>query len=269
MPTKDGFSPDHPLPLVLADQIEQQGLGLLRDRTVTPLRVFKTGVLVAIATATGIAALSVRDPVVLFAEVTASFADLTASLVGNSGPQPGADQSTPTIQSTAEAPALVQSAAEAQALPPTAQALPPAAQDAPTRDEIAASEPAAKDETEESEPSSDALFRQFQVWAAEKDAKAQDEPAQPVQDAPAQAVKTDPAQVVENARVSHRLVQRHRHVQPVRNARAEMRTQNRRQVRRAQNARVERRPVEDARAQVQPVQNAEAPSFLPSFGLRN
>jgi hypothetical protein len=27
--------------------------------------------------------------------------------------------------------------------------------------------------------------------------------------------------------------------------------------------------VEDARAQVQPVQNAQAPSFLPSFGLRN
>ncbi|MGH6741301.1 MAG: hypothetical protein ACREDY_20155 [Bradyrhizobium sp.] len=255
MPTKDGFSPDHPLPLVLADQIEQQGIGILRDRTVTPLRVFKTGVLVAIATATGIAALSVRDPVALFA-------DVTASLVGNSGLQPGTDQSTPTIQSTADAPALVQPAAEAQALPPTAQ-------DAPTRDEIAASEPAAKDETEKSEPSSDALFRQFQAWAVEKDAKAQDEPAQPVQDAPAQAVKTGPAQVAENPRVSHRFVQKHRHVLPVRDARAEMRTQNRRQVRRAQNARVERPPVDDARAQVQPVQNAQAPSFLPSFGLRN
>jgi hypothetical protein len=255
MPTNDGFSPDHPLPLVLADQIEQQGLGILRDRTVTPLRVLKTGVLVAIATATGIAALSVRDPVAVFAEVK-------ASLVGNSELQPGADRSTPTVQAAAEAPALVQPAADAQALPPTAQ-------DAPARDEIAAAEPAATDQTEKSDPTSDALFRQFQAWAAEKDTNAQVEPAQPVQDAPAQAVKEGPEQVAEDAPVPHRSVQRRRHVLPVRNARAEMRTQNRRQVRRTQNARVERPPVEDARAQVQPVQNAQAPSFLPSFGLRN
>ena len=241
MPTNDGFSPDHPLPLVLADQIEQQGIGILRDRTVTPLRVLKTGVLVAIATATGIAALS---------------------LVGSSELQPGADRSTPTVQAAAEAPALVQPAADAQALPPTAQ-------DAPARDEIAAAEPAATDQTEKSDPTSDALFRQFQAWAAEKDTNAQVEPAQPVQDAPAQAVKEGPEQVAEDAPVPHRSVQRRRHVLPVRNARAEMRTQNRRQVRRTQNARVERPPVEDARAQVQPVQNAQAPSFLPSFGLRN
>jgi hypothetical protein len=243
MPTNDGFDPDHSLPLVLADQIEP-GVEILRDRIVTPLRIFKAGVVVAIAAATGIAALSVRDPVALFAEVT-------ASLVGNSPLQPGTDQSTPTIQSAADAPALVQPAADAPSLPSTAQA-------APTRDEIAAAEPAPKDPTEEvakdpieeNAPSADALFRQFQAWAAEKEVKAQVEPAQPVQAAPEEAATRAPADVAETARVSHRLVQRHRHVLPARNARAEMRTPNvRRQVRRAEDARVERRPVEDARAQ--------------------
>ena len=247
MPTKDSFYPDHS-PLFLADEPEQQCIGKAWDRAVIVPRVLKASILVATATAIGIAILSVGNPVTLFADVTASVVDKSAL-------QPGTDQSTPTIQSTADA----------QALPPTAKA-------APTRDEIAAaSESAGQSQTENSEPSSEALFRQFQAWAAEKDAQAQIGPVQSVQDAPAQVAENAPAQVVENARAALRLMQKHRHVRPVQSARAELRpVQNpRKKVRREQNARVQVPPAQDARAQDQSVQNAQSPSFLQTFGWRN
>ena len=190
MPTKDGLNPDHPL--FLADEPEQQGIGKAWDTAVISSRVLKASILVATATAIGIAVLSVGNPVALFA-------DVTASLVDKSALQPGTDQSTPTIQSTADA-----------------QALPPTAKDAPIRDEIAAApESAGQSQTENSEPSSEALFRQFQAWAAEKDAQAQVGPVQSVQDAP--------AQVVQNARAPLRPMQKHRHAGPVHRARAEIR----------------------------------------------
>jgi hypothetical protein len=247
MPTKDGFNPDHPL--FLADEPEQQGIGKAWDRVaVISSRVLKASILVATATAIGIAILSMGNPGTLVAYVT-------ASLVDKSALQPGTDQSTPTIQSTADA-----------------QALPPTAKNAPTRDEIAAaSEPAGQSQTENSEPPSEALFRQFQAWAAEKDAQAQVGPVQHVQDATAQVVQNAPAQVAENARAPLRPMQKHRHVRPVHSARAEIRPVHnpRKKVRREQNARVQVPPAQDARAQDQSVQNAQAPSFLQTFGSRN
>jgi len=250
MPTKDGFNPGHPLPLFLADdpevplflahEPEQQGIGKVWDRAVISSRVLKASILVAMATGIGIAILSVGNPVALFA-------DVTASLVETSALEPGTDLSTPTIQSTADA-----------------QAFPPTAKEAPTRDEIAAaSESAGQSQTENSEPSSESLFREFQAWAAEKDAQAQVGPVRSVQDAP--------AQVAENARAPLRQMQKHRHVRPVDSARAEVRpVENpRKKVRREQNARVQVPPAQDARAQDQSVQNAQAPSFLQTFGWRN
>ena len=227
MPMEDGFNPDHPLPLFLADRPERQSIGKACDRAVISSRVFKASILIASATATGIVVLSVGDhPGTLFA-------DVMASLVGNSGLQTDTDHPESTIQSTADAQALVQSAADAQALPPTAK-------DAPSGDEIAASEPAGKDQAEKSEPSSEVLFRQFQAWVAEQDAQANVRPGQPAQGAP--------AQVAENASVPHRLMQKHRHVLPVHDVRAEMRTQTfRNEVRRAQSARLERPPTQSAR----------------------
>jgi hypothetical protein len=248
MPTEDGFYPDHPLPLFLADEPEQQGIGKAWYRAAISSRVLKAGILVATATAIGIAILSVGNPVTLFA-------DVTASLVDKSALQPGTDQSTPTIQFTADA-----------------QALPLTANDAPARDEIAAaSESAGQSQTENSEPSSEGLFRQFQAWAAEKDAQAQAAPVQSVQDAPAPVAEDAPAQVSEDARASLRLMQKHRHVRPVHSARAEIRpVQNpRKRVRREQNAPVQVPPAQDARAQDQSVQDAQAPSFLQTFGWRN
>jgi hypothetical protein len=66
-----------------------------------------------------------------------------------------------------DAMASVESTAGAQALPPTAT-------DAPTRDEIAAAfKTAYQSQTEIDQPTAEALFKQFQAWAAEQDARAQ------------------------------------------------------------------------------------------------
>ena len=242
MPT-NGFSPDYPLPLFLAGEPEQQDVGKAWDRAVFSSRVLKAGILVTAATAIamGITVVSVGNPMTLFANVPA-LADVTASVVDKSALQLGPDQSTPTIQSTADAQPL-------------------AVRDAPTRDEIAAaSESAGQSQSENSESSSDALFREFQAWAAEKDAHPQVGPVQSVQDAP--------AQVAENARAHRRPMQKNRNVRPVHSAGEEIR-HARKKVRREQNARVQIRSVQDAPAQEQSVQNAQAPSFLQSLGLRD
>jgi hypothetical protein len=251
MPTKDGFDPAHALPRFLAAQAEQD-TGHALDRAAPASRTFKASILIAAAAAAiGIAVLAAGDPMALLAEGS-------AWLVGNSPSQP-----TPTIQSATDAPALALSAADAEPLPPIAK-------DALTRDDVVASEPAAKDQAENSESASDALFRQFQAWAAEQEAQQpRGEPVPSVQSAPAQVVQDAPAPAAANVRAPHRLVQKRRQVRAVRDARAEVRTQNlRKQVRRVQGERAERPPV-DARAQDQSAQNTEAPSFLSTFGLRN
>ena len=238
-PTKDGYDQDHPLPLVLVDEVEQQGIGKAWDGAVISSRVRKATIWGATATAIFVAILWVGNPATLFA-------DLTASLVDKSALQPGTDQSTPTNQSTADA----------------HQALPTTAKDAPTRDEMAAAtEPADQNQTENSEPPSEALL------APDKDAQARVGPEQPVQDAPGKVAQNAPASVTANARASLRPMQKDRHVRRVHHARAEIRpVQNpRKKVRQEQTARAEIPPAQDARAQDQPMQN-----FLQKiFGRRN
>jgi hypothetical protein len=175
MPTKDGLTNDHPLPLAeYAEEPEQPDIGKARDRAVISSRILKTSILVVTATAIGIAVLSVGNPVVLFANVSASLFDTSAL-------QPGTGQSTPTIQSTAGT----------QDLPPTARDEPPvhpganpesappsdggktAVPDATTRTEIAPGfEPADQSQTEVRQTLADALFKEFQAWAAEQDLRA-------------------------------------------------------------------------------------------------
>jgi hypothetical protein len=250
MATKDGFPPDDHFPLFLSEHAgepEQPGIGIAWDKAVISSRILKTSILVVAATAIGIAILSVANPVALLANVT-------ASLVDKSAPQPGSDQSTPTIQSTADA-----------------QALPPTTEDAPTGDNIAAAfKTADQSQTEIRQPPPEALFKQFQAWAAEEDAQAQVRPVQPVQDAQPR-VQDDQTQVVQNARAQVRSVQKHRHVKPVHNARAKIRPEHnaRAQMRREQNAGVQARPVQNTQAQVQPVQNTQPPGFLQSLGWQN
>jgi hypothetical protein len=115
--------------------------------------------------------LSVRNPPVLFANTT-------ASRVTTSAPQDGSGQSMPTTQSTAAAPALS-----------------PTAREAPARDEmLSAFKAAFENKTEVDQPTSEAMFNQFQAWAAKQDAQAPVRPPQPVQDPRAQVVQKARAQ---------------------------------------------------------------------------
>lgn len=255
MPTKDGFDPAEPLPQFLVARAEQDMRGSENDPggAAATSPVFKASALIAAVAATGLTVLAIGNPAAL--------------LAGMSAPHVGDSSSLPT-PTAAAAPASIASTADAQAVPPTTN-------HAPARADIAASDPAGNGQAEEGE-SSEALFRQFQAWAAEQAAQAQRGPAQPVQDAPAQVVQpasaatNGPAPAAENVRVPSQRAQKRRQVRAAHNARAEMRTQNlQKQVRPAQGARAERPLMQDARAQDPSVQDAEAPTFLSIFGLRN
>jgi hypothetical protein len=260
----DGSGQDHSLPLFLTDRIdatEQQGSS----------RIFKTAILVLTVSAIGAAVLTFGDPLTRLAAVTASLVDASA-------PQPDTRQPAPTIQSAADVPA-------SSTIPSTAdvQAQPAPVADVPTRQETthqetrqdvaAASEPAVRPQTEASESSSDALFRQFQAWSQEQDSRpaqvAQAQPAEPVQSTQGQSEPDSPAAV--------RTARKHRHVRAAQNARAETRSARNPQPRalRARSAPARTRAVEDARAQDLRAQNAQAPqqaqpaqspSFFQMFG---
>ena len=186
MATKDGLSDkllsfaNESLILVLADKPKQQGVR--NDRAVAV-----ASVLLTTAAATGIAILSTVNPVTLFAGTP------QLRLADKSAPQPGTDQSTPIIQSV-----VIPSTADAETLPPTAK-------DVPTC-EIRAPEPASRtQETDETSP--EALFRKFQAWNAEQDAR---DLAKPIQ--------IHPAPVAKNASASVRPTQKQQKAQTARNA---------------------------------------------------
>ena len=250
MATKDGFPPDD-RPLFLsghAEETEQPDIGKAWDIATISSRILKMSIVAVTVTAIGIAILSIGNPVALVANVTDWWVDKSAL-------QPGADPSTSTIQSIAGT-----------------QDLPTTTTDAPARDEIAAAvepadrsaaavEPSDQNQAEVGQPLTEALFKQFQAWAAEEETRAQAEPAQPAQAAPVRVVQEAPAQV--------RPTKKHRRARSVQNARAEIRPQrnHRARVREEQDAQVP--PVADPRAQDQSVQNAQTPSLLQSLGLRN
>jgi hypothetical protein len=169
MATKDGFPPGYPIPLFLsgqAEEPEQPGIGQAWGRAVISSRILKASISVVTAAAIVFAILSVVDPIALFANAT-------ASLLGTSAPQSGTDQLFQAWAAKQDARAqtpTIQSSAGAHALPPTTR-------DAPTRDEIAAAfKTATQDQTEISQPPAEALFKQFEAWAAEQDARAQVRP---------------------------------------------------------------------------------------------
>src|SRR6202140_4409404 len=227
MATRDDFPLDDPIPLFLsnyAEEPEQPGIGKAWDRAVISSRILKASVLFTTGAIVA-AVLLVGNPPTLFPNTTAS------SLVDTSAPQAGTTQSMPVIQSTADA-----------------QALPPTAREVPTGDEIAAAF-----KTAYQSQTTEALFTQFQAWVAKEDARAQVRPVQPVQDAQ--------AQVEQSARAQVQSVQKHRHTRHARaekNARAKLAKNARAHVRREQNARAQDRPVQSAQAQVGPEQNALA-----------
>jgi hypothetical protein len=181
---KDHFPPINRLPLFLSDHVdepEQWGTG-----NVVSSRTFKTIVL-------GFAAAAIVFAIVLVGNPIALFMSITASQVSSSAHQDGSGQSMPTIQSTA-----------------SAQTLPPTAGEAPAGDEmLAAFKAAFENKTEVDQPTAEAMFNQFQAWAAKEDAQARVQPPQPVQDPRTQVVqkaraqplpKPRPAQATQTAR---------------------------------------------------------------------
>lgn len=248
MPAKDEFDPDQALPRFLAVQAEQDDVP---GEPVGPSRASKVRVLIITAAAAGIAVLAIGNPVALVAEVS-------ALLTGNSV-LPAAP-----IQSAADAPALIAAAtADAQDLPrDLPRESPPASNDASARAEIAV-EPIAKDQTEGSEASSEALFRQFQAWAADQDAQKQSAAVEPVQDAPP-SIMQDLPPAAKNLRVRARHAQKRAPVRAaVRNARAEVRAQSLRR-------QTPPPPAQQAPAAPGPAtQDGQTAPFLGIFGQRN
>jgi hypothetical protein len=166
MATKDPFILRNRARLFVADHTEQPGqsvIGKARE-TVISSRVAKTIVSVFTAASIVFAIVTVGNPIALF---------VATSLVSTSAPGDSKGQSMPAIQSIA-----------------SAQALPPAAVEPSRSDELlAAFRTAFESKTEVDQPRADALFNQFQAWAAAEDVPLQVRPPQPIQDAPAQVVQ--------------------------------------------------------------------------------
>jgi hypothetical protein len=225
---------DHPSRRFLADQPRHHDSGKAHDRAATSSR--QASVLIAIAAAICIAIVLLQDRV-------DHFSVPMASLVGNSALRPSTDLSTPTIQFTTDV-----------------RILPASAQEPSIRGSTAALESVGQDQAEGSEPSSEVLLKQFQVWAAEQDAQKTVGPVGLVQDAQTSVDK--------NASPPSRHMQKHRQVRSAYKPQAETPIQNAQNiVRRPQIARAPIVPPQDIRAQVQLVQSG--PSLLQTFGLRN
>lgn len=267
---KDNFDPDGPLPRFLVEQ-EEQAFGDYRDEGVVLSRLFKASLLIAAVAVTGIAFVAFGNPVALIT-------DATASLMGSSSPQPAAEQQAPALQS-ADAPALKQALADAQVPPPTANDTPTAPP--PVRQDVAAADPVGsdqnKDQPQAGDPSSDALFKQFQSWLVQQDTQAKTEQAAPpVIAAPAPIMQEAAAPAADDVPVAHPPMPKRRHVRAVHEAQVDPRAPNARKpvsprTQEAHAARPPGRPVQDARAQEAqpPPQPTQAPSFLPIFGQRN
>jgi hypothetical protein len=206
------------IPLFLSDHTEEPEQPVIGKAWHSiSSRILKTSILVVTAAAIVFAIRLTGNPLVLFTNAP-------ASLVATSAPQDGAGQSMPIGLSTADV-----------------QALPPTASEAPRGDEsAAASNTAYQSQTENPQPAADGLFKEYQAWAAEEDARTQVRPVQ------------KQARPVQNARVE---------VRPAKNPPA--------QVRREQNVQV--RPVQNtqAQAQAQPVQNAQPTWLLRGLGGHN
>ena len=237
--------------------IGRTDIGRAWDIELISSRILKACILVATVPAVGIAVLSIENPASLVANLADWASDKPAL-------QADADPPVSTIQSIA--------ITATQDLPATT------ATDTPTREEVAvAAEPAAQSQPAEqtqlaqqslpaqqsqppqqtqaevAEPVTEALFKQFQAWAAEEEARSQH-----TQAAPARVAQEAPA----------RSVKKHRPARSAQNARAEIRP-HRNHRRQDQDARGQIAPSADPRLQDPPVQNAQPPSLLQSLGLTN
>ncbi|WKA31551.1 hypothetical protein [Bradyrhizobium roseum] len=263
MTTDNGFQPDRP-PIFLSRHAEETGHPEIEKRwdvAAISSRILKASALAAAVTTIGVGALSVGNPVLLVANVTDWWNDKPAV-------QLEADASGATVQTVADA-QDAPAATDAPAREEVAAAAEPAA---PTQAEASRREPepvqaqaesgprpveVAQSQAETSPPVTEELFKQFQAWAAEEEARA----------ASARAAR---ARVAEDAPAQARPVKKPRRAQSVQNARAEVRPRRnqRARVREEQDAGGQAPPVADPRAPDPAPQNAQPPSFFQSLGIR-
>jgi len=168
---KDRFSPNDPIPLFLSGPHEETELSGVRE--VVSSEVFRKAALVFAAVAIVFAVVWVWNAIL--------FASVTASQVSPPAPRDGSGHSTPAIQSTASAEAV------------------PGSQPG---DELAAAFKSAL-EAEVDRARAEALFNQFQAWAAEEDAQALPGPQQPVQDVRTDIVQSPPLPKRRPIQVAH------------------------------------------------------------------
>jgi hypothetical protein len=275
VPTKINFTPDNSSPIFLSEiavEAEQPDIGIAPDLALDWSRVLKTtSILIVAAAAVGFAYLYSENAGAFFATTKASLFDKLAL-------QPDTDQPTPTIQTIASIQDQPATATDGPAVYPgpvpvrddktalgdTSERRPavlPSATDAPARNEVAvaASQPADQNVTNGGQPSTDALFKQYQAWLAERAQK------QPAQDAKATGVQNagpqgrQQGQLDQNARAQ---------IRPVQHSRMNVRREQNAQV---QNPTVQGRPAKDpsvhnAPAEADPsAQNSQAPSLFQIF----
>jgi hypothetical protein len=253
MTMRDGFPSDDPSPLFLSDYVYPEEPEQLDawDGTVISSRSLKRSVLLATVAPIVLALLWVSNPVALFANVTATQVDASASRIGIA--HSAAARLAPTREEIAAA-----FRAASQNQPKGGQSSATAllqqfqiwaAEEPPRNETVAAVEPAGQTGSGTRQPSGQALLTQFQTWAAAEDSATQVASAEPVQDDRAPAVQDARAQELLDA-----------WAKDVQNARAEARpVQKHQQVRHAQSVRTKVRPVQTARAEARPAQSTEAP----------
>src|SRR5262245_34057752 len=149
---KDRFPPSDPIPLFLSGPVEKTELSGVRK--VVSSEVLRKAALVFAAGAIVFAVVSVGNAIL--------FASVTASQVSPPAPRDGSGRSTPAIQSPASAEAVPESQLGDEL--------------------VAAFKSALENKAEADRARADALFNQFQAWAAEEDAQALPGAQQPVQD---------------------------------------------------------------------------------------
>jgi len=170
---KDRFPPNDPIPLFLSGPGEETELSGVRK--VVSSEVFRKAALVFAAVAIVVAVVSVWNAIL--------FASVTASQVSPPAPRDASGHSTPAIQSTASAEAVPESQ---------------------LGDELAAAfKSALENKAEVERARAEALFNQFQAWAAEEDAQALPGPQQPVQDVRTDIVQSPPLPKRRPIQVAH------------------------------------------------------------------
>jgi hypothetical protein len=236
--TPDGFVTDQqPLPSFLsADKTEPQDVGILWEAAAISSRVVKMSILAASAALIGIVTLEVVHPVTRVPKFMAPLIDMAAG-------QRDASPSTPRLRSGADAEVSASLAG-----------------DGPARDETpAAPQPTGQTQTEGNGLSSEALFREFQIWALRQTLRGQIEPLPPEEAGPAPIavdapMPAPPLQKPRKPKPAQSVQAQAPHI-PIPRARLQW----------GQMAHVDGRPVQDPRGQDQASQTAPPPSWLQSL----